>query len=464
MPASFVNLDRNTPMLLPPDLRDWVDEGDLVHFVIEACDRLPLEAFKVNHRGSGNAQMPPHMMLALLVYCYCNGIFSSRKIERATYRDVAVRYLTADNHPDHDTICKFRRENAEAINAAFVDILELARSLGVLKLGKVATDGTHIKANASIDKNVSYKRALEIRQQLESDIDALMQEAEKADCSDQDEQSLPVEIAHRQKLKTKMDQAIQELTKRAEVRHEKAQKEYEAKVKERQEKYEKTGKKARGQNPNPPKSVEEIANESTQQCNLTDPDARLMRKNSRSSFTQSYNCQATVDVEGSYLIVGQHLTQNVSDKNELVPAYHSIPQKLGKPSAMLSDAGYLNAPAITQIQEEMQCEVYCSAYREDAHSERRYDYRPEAQSQRKPREIKDPVLIAMREKLASEEGKAIYKKRASTVETVFGVIKSALGFREFSLRGIDKVTNEWSLVCLSYNLKRLHMLTNASIS
>lgn len=458
MAASFVNLDRNTPMLLPPDLRDWVDDDDLVHFVIEACERLPLEAFRVNHRGSGSAQMPPHMMLALLVYSYCNSIFSSRKIERATYRDVAVRYLTADTHPDHDTICKFRRENKVAISAAFIDILELARSLGLLKLGKVSTDGTHIRANASIDQNVTYDRALEIRQRLQADIAELMAEAEKADTEGQDEQSLPKEIARREALKSKMDQAIAELEKRAAKRREQAQKDYEAKVKARQAQEENNLKKPGGKAPKPPGTTAEMASTSKEQCNLTDPDARIMRKNTRSGYTQSYNCQATVDADGSGLIVGQHLTQSASDANELIPAYRSIPAELGKPTAQLSDAGYLNSQAITHLQEKEHCEIYCSAHREDAHNERCYDYRPPDKSKRKVRELKDPVLIAMRDKLATEEGKAIYKKRASTVETVFGIIKSVMGFRDFRLRGLEKVGVEWELVCLSHNIKRLHTL------
>ncbi|NNF07893.1 MAG: transposase [Candidatus Eisenbacteria bacterium] len=153
MGARFVSVDRDTPMLLPPDLRDWVPEDDLVHFVIEAVERLPLESFRVNHRGTGDKQFPPHMMLALLIYSYANGLFSSRKIERATHRDVAIRYLTAGTHPDHDTICKFRRENFEAFRESFVDVLELARELKLLKLGNVSLDGTHLKANASIDQN-----------------------------------------------------------------------------------------------------------------------------------------------------------------------------------------------------------------------------------------------------------------------------------------------------------------------
>ena len=164
MAARFVSVDRNTPMLLPPDLREWVLEDDLVHFVIEAVDRLPLERFRVNPRGTGAKQFPPHMMLALLIYSYANGLFSSRKIERATHRDVAIRYLTAGTHPDHGTICKFRRDNLEAFRESFVDVLELARELKLLKLGNVSLDGTHLKANASIDQNVSYQRAVEIRE------------------------------------------------------------------------------------------------------------------------------------------------------------------------------------------------------------------------------------------------------------------------------------------------------------
>ena len=460
MAAKFVNIARDTPMLLPPDLRDWVAEDDLVHFVIEATERLPLDYFHVNERGSGSAQMPPHTMLALLLYCYCNGIFSSRKIERATYRDVAVRYLTADTHPYHDTICKFRRENLPAISAAFIDILELARTLGLLKLGKVATDGTHLKANASIDQNVTYKRAQTLREQLEIDIAELMGQAEKADNTEADDQGLPAEISRREILKAKMDQAIAELEKRAAKEQQKKQEDYEKKTKARA----KRKGKSRGPKPKPPGTIEEIAQASNAQSNLTDPDARIMRKNQRASYTQSYNAQATADVEGSYLIVGNHLTQSASDAHELLPGYHSIAPKLGKPTGHLADAGYVNIEAITTLQEKEHCPVYCSVHREDAHNERRYDFRPPTQSERATKPITDPTLLAMRDKLATDEGKAIYKKRASTIETIFGVIKSVLGFRGFSLRGKEKVTGEWELVCLSYNIKRLHTLTQGLVA
>jgi transposase len=222
-------------MLLPVDLRDWVPEDDLVHFVIEATDRLPLSQFKVNERGTGSAQMPPHMMLALLVYCYCNGIFSSRKIERASYRDIAVRYLTGDHHPDHDTIAKFRRENLGAVSAAFVEILMLARTLGMLKLGKVSTDGTHLKANASIDKNLTYARATALREQLQIDIQELLEQAESADRTSSDEQALPEPIARREALQAKMDQAVAELKERAEGERQAQQEDYEKKVAAREQ-------------------------------------------------------------------------------------------------------------------------------------------------------------------------------------------------------------------------------------
>jgi transposase len=455
MPAKFVIVDRNTPMLLPPDLRDWVNEDDLVHFVIEAVERLPLGAFKTNHRGSGHAQLPPHMMLALLIYCYSNGIFSSRKIERATYRDISVRYLTADTHPDHDTICKFRRENLSAISTAFVEILQLAREMGLLKLGKVSTDGTHIKASASMTQNVNYQRANELKVTLQQDIEALLKEAEGADRDDQDEQQLPAQIAHRQKLLSKMDEAIEGLKKRAEAQQEADQRAYEKKKAGREAKAKKTGKKVSGRGPKKPKEVEEIAQESKATHNLTDPDSRVMRKSKHAAYTQSINAQASVDADGSYLIVGQHLSQSSSDANELLPAYQSISKGLGTPTALIADAGYVNIEAIEELL-DTNCEPYVSVSSEHAHNERHYDFRPNQPRPVKP--ISHPTLLQMREKLAHETGKAIYRLRSQTIETVFGIIKEVMGFRAFLLRGLEKMQGEWELVCLAYNCKRLHKI------
>lgn len=456
MPAKFVTVDRDTPMLLPPDLRDWVEDNDLVHFIIEAVDRLPLSAFKVNTRGCGNAQMPPHMMLALLIYCYCNGIFSSRKIERATYRDVAVRFLTADNHPDHDTICTFRRNNLPAISAAFVDILQLAQQMGMLKMGKVSTDGTHIRGNASINQNITYKRAKELRKQLQQDVTELLKKAENVDQQDADDQKLPDEIARREKLISKMETAINELKQRAEIHADQEAKAYQKKLKEREKKEKDSGKKPPGRSPKPPRDAEQIAMESKESCNLTDPDTRVMRKNKNASYTQSINAQASVDADGSYLITGQHLSQSSSDSGELLNAYQAIPEEIGKPTALIGDAGYAKIEAIQHLQNETNCDPYVSVHCEDAHKERSYDYRPESKKSNKS--IKDPTLLSMKEKLETPEGRAIYKLRSQTVETVFGMIKEVMGFRSFRLRGLEKMAGEWNLICLAYNCKRLHTL------
>ena len=460
MAERFVTVDRDTPMLLPPDLRDWIADDDLVHFIIEAVERLPLSSFKTNTRGCGNAQMPPHMMLALLIYCYSNGIFSSRKIERATYRDVAVRFLTADTHPDHDTICTFRRKNLPAVSKAFVEILQLAREMGLLKVGKVSTDGTHIKGSASINKNVTYKRAKEIREALQLDIDDLLKKAENADNNEIDDQKLPDEIARREKLTSKIDQAINGLKKRAQTHAEAEKKEYKKKIAEREKKQKESGKKPPGPPLKVPRDAETIAMESSESFNLTDPDTRVMRKSKTAAYTQSINAQASVDADGSYLIVGQHISQCSSDSNELLPAYDAIAEGVGTPTHLLADAGYLKIEAIKHLEKETNCEVYLSVHREDAHNERSYDYRPEKS---KPKKILiNETLLKMRDKLSSAEGKLIYKLRAQTVETVFGVIKEVIGFRGFRLRGFEKMAGEWELACLAYNCKRIHKLNQMS--
>jgi transposase len=332
-----VNIDRETPMLLPPDLRQWVPEDDMVHFVIEAVKKMSLPSLKVNRRGTGSAQYPPKTMLMLLIYCYANGIFSSRRIERATYRDVAVRYLTADTHPDHDTICTFRRENFEAVSEAFLGVLQLARQMGVLKVGRVSVDGTHIAANASKDRNVRYDRAGQLDEQLQRDIAELMEQAEQADRSDDDDgQKLPDQIARRQSLQEKMQKAREQLEERARQQAEAERAEYERKLAEREQRE----GRSKGPAPKPP----EATPRDDQQVNLTDADSGLMRKSKRSSYTQSYNAQAVVDAQpasegGSMLILGGHVTRCASDANELVPALNDVPASIGRPTAVLADTG-----------------------------------------------------------------------------------------------------------------------------
>jgi transposase len=426
-------------MLLPADLRQWVPEDDLVHFVINAVETMRLPALRVNERGSGSKQYPPRMMLALLVYCYANGLFGSRRIERATYRDVAVRYLTGDTHPDHDTICAFRRENGEAVKQAFAEVVGLARQMGLLKLGTVSVDGTHIKANASKHKSVRYDRAGELQKLLRRDIEELLARAEKADRQEtEDDQKLPQEIARREALLEKMRWAREELEKRAQS--DKKQDQH----------------KDDPQDPSPGGSASVGQPRDSQQINLTDPDSSLMRKSHRDSYEQAYNAQAVVEADGSQLILATDVLATPSDANELPVAWEKVVQSVGPVQRMLADGGYVNAEDIGNVGQKV--DLYVAIARAD-NSYRRYDFRPRKKQAAK--KLVDPRLKAMRKKVTSEEGRRIYRRRAATVEPVFGTIKAALGLRQFLLRGIEKVRIEWDLVCLAYNTRRLWSLSRA---
>jgi transposase len=436
MAERLVNVDRDTPMLLPVDLREWIPQDDLVHFVINAVETMSLPGLSVNARGSGSKQYPPRVMLALVIYCYANGLFASRRIERATYRDLAVRYLTGDTHPDHDTICAFRRENGEAVKQAFLEVLRLAQKMGLLKVGTVSVDGTHIKANASKHKGVRYDRAGELEKLLRKDIEELLARAEKSDTeASADDQKLPQEIARREALLEKMLWARQELEKRA--KSEDVGQEEDGKD---------PGSKTGGASPGRPKD--------SQQINLTDPESALMRKSHHDSYVQAYNAQAVVDAGGSQMILATDVIRTPSDANQLEAALKGVTEIVGPVERMLADGGYVNADAFDQVQEKV--DLYVAITAED-NSYRRYDYRPPKQKPAK--KVTDPRLLAMREKLATKEGKRIYAKRASSVEPVFGIIKSAMGMRQFLLRGIEKVRIEWDLACLAYNVRRLWSLS-----
>ncbi len=452
MSAKFVSVDRNQPLLLPPDLREWVPEDDLVHFVIGAVEGVDVSVFRVNHLGTGSAQYPPHMMLALLIYCYANGIFSSRRIERATWRDIGVRYLTGDTHPDHDTIAKFRRENFDAVSACFVHVLELAQAAGLLKVGTVSVDGTKVKANASINRNVRYDRAGALIEQLECEVAELLQQAEQTDTQDEtDGQQLPEDLAKRERLQAKLEVARAQIEARHKAKADAEQAEYERKVKERKSR---KGQK-RGREPKPP---DETPNPKTQQ-NLTDPDSRLMRKNLRSGFEQSYNAQATVDADGTQLVLAARVTNHSCDKNELVPDIQAIPPSIGTPTHILADTGYLNQHQAAQL-ETQDIDLYIATGKEGRR--RKHDFRPEPKPGKPRPQIRSTWILAMKDKLLTDEGRTRYARRQCTVEPVFGIIKSVLGFRQFHLRGQQKVNGEWQLTTLAYNLKRLHTLTRTA--
>ena len=458
MNPRMVNIDRQTPMLLPPDLRDWVPSDDMVHFVIEAVESMPLSTLAFNRHGSGSEQYPPKMMLSLLIYCYANGIFSSRRIERATWHHLAVRYLTGDTHPDHDTICKFRRENFEAVKQAFVLVLQLARRVGVLKVGTVSIDGTHIKANASKLRTLHYDRALELDQRLEAEIAGLIKKAEQIDQQETDDgQRLPERIAHRTKLREQLQQARATLEAQAKAKAQAERAEYERKLAVYRACKSQRRWGGPQRTPVPPRGEAKPADS----INLTDPDSRLMRKNLGEGCQQCYNAQATVDADGSMLMLAAHVITAPADFGHLETGVQKIDPSLGPVKAALADAGYLKAESIASL-EQQGVDVYVAVTREQNCSARRVDLR---RPQDKPeRMISTPIVQAMRAKLNTKEARKMYRKRAQSVEPVFGIIKSVMGFRQFLLRGLAKVSGEWSLVGLAYNFKRLWRLRQAITS
>jgi transposase len=445
--SNFVDCEREQPFLLPPDLRDWIPEDDLAHFVIEAVERVAIGAFKVNDRGTGSAQYHPRMMLALLIYCYANGLFSSRRIERATYRDLGVRFVAANRHPDHDTIATFRRTNFAAVAESFLQVLLLAKELKLLKLGVVSVDGSKFDANASKHRAVTYQRAGELVDQLRLEIAELLARAEAADGSGEEAcQALPKAIARREALRAQLDAARRRLEVQAKAREKAERADYEAKVAARAQRE----GRAKGKHPKPPQATPGR----DEQSNLSDPDSRLMRKSKHHEYRQAYNAQAVVDAEGSQLILGARISQCASDRNELGANVETIPAAVGRPATALADNGYANGAEVESLAEDG-IEVLVAT--RAAGRRRRHDFRP-AHAEASTKEAKAAWLQAMAAKLASARGRALYQLRQQTVEPVFGIIKAVLGFTRFSLRGQGKVAGEWHLVALAYNCKRLHKL------
>jgi transposase len=446
--TTYVPFDREQPFLLPPDLKDWLPQDDIAHFIVAAVERVRLGAFHSNARAGGKPQYHPRLMLALLVYCYANGIFSSRRIERASYRDVGVRFIAANTHPDHDTIASFRRANRQAFEAAFLQVLLLARESGLLRLGTVSIDGTKIDADASKIRSLRYDRAQALRTKLAADIAALTAKAEAADAEDSDPQALPAEIARRVVLKEKLDAACARLEAEAQAEAAAERPEYENK----KAAYE-ARKARRGRPPKPPDDKPPA----DRQTNLTDPDSQLMRKSKAHEYRQAYNAQAVVCAEGSQLILATNMATTPTDQPTFAATILAMEQTVGLPRTVLADAGYASREAVAEL-EAKNIEPLVAIARTQPH--RPYDFRPPPEP--KPaRRIVEPWRLAMQAKLQTEEGKARYKKRKQTVEPVFGIIKSAMGFTRFHLRSLPKVAAEWLLVTLAYNCRRLHNLRPA---
>ena len=446
--SNFRPINRDTGFLLPPSVDEWLPERHLARFVVEVVDQMDLSTMVKAYRGSGSASYHPAMLLGLLIYGYATKVFSSRAIERATYDSVAFRFIAGNEHPDHDTIATFRKRFLPQIEGLFVEVLKLARAMGVLKLGTVALDGTKLHANASRHSALSYGHAKKIEKQLKREVRQLLKLGEQADAADiPDGMSIPEELERRE---TRLA-AIAEAKRKIEARvQEREQAEYEAKLQARAEQEKKTGRKPGGRPPAPPSG----AVDDKEQINLTDEDSRIMPV-AGGGFDQCYNAQAAV-AAGSMLIVAHDVTQAANDKKQLVPVVEqlkALPKALGRLRQLLADNGYLseanvNACAAAKI------EPLISLGRERHHISWRKRFA------RAPKALPASAtpMQKMAHRLKTPKGKALYALRKQTPEPVFGIIKSVMGFDQFSLRGIDNVKGEWNLVTMSWNIKRMFAL------
>jgi transposase len=465
MSARYVTIDRETPMLFPVDMRDWLPENHLVHFILEAVEQIDRSAFKVNNRGSGDEQYPPEMMLALLIYSYATGTFSSRRIEARTYSDIAALYICAGRaHPDHSVICDFRIRNKEAIREAFTKVLMIARETRKLKkVGGISVDGTKVRANASKHSAVSYKRAGEMIAELDSEVAELMKKAEDADSTPLEEGlTIPGEIARREERKA----ALKEAREAMEMRYKEAKEEEARKKGGRKEgKTRFGGGKGTDKTGKPPEKDSGETPPDKYQYNFTDPESRIMKEGNGKHFEPDYNAQAAVDTEGSILILGGYVTNRGNDKKELVPAVASVEAEVREVKNVAADTGYYSEEAVNEVErvngegKNEGPEVYC-AVGKDSHHKSVKDLEKKKKTGRPAKN--QTAKQKMGRRVKTKKGKKIYKKRKETVEPVFGIIKSVMGFRQFMLRGLKKVNLEWDLVMTAYNFKKLHKLIHGT--
>jgi transposase len=446
--SRFIQFDRNQQYLLPPSVDEWLPEGHLARFVVEVIDQLDLSKLTRHYSGSGSAAYHPAMMLALLVYGYASGTFSSRKIERATYDSVAFRFIAANHHPDHDTLAHFRKTFLVELEELFVQVLTVAHTMKLVKLGQISLDGTKIKANASKHKALSHGYIEKLETQLREEVQALLKKAAEVDQEElADGIDLPAEIARREERLQALSAAKAKIAERVKQRDEQALKDYEVK-RTRREALRAAGKKPRGKEPTAP----ETGPKAKDQINLTDEESRIMP--SADGFIQGYNAQAAVDVD-SMLIIATTLTQDTNDKQQVEPILSELkelPAHLGQPNTLLADNGYFSKDNI-QACVKQKIEPLIALGREAHHLPLEQRLAPDAPEP----ETADP-LVKMAWKLKTQKGRALYGKRKSTVEPVFAIIKQVLGFRQFSLRGLDAVAGEWKLVTLAFNLKRMQVL------
>ena len=451
MSRIFKRADYEQTLNLTIRLGDCLPPDHLARFVVETVAQLDLSALYARYGTRGGTAYAPEILLGLQLYGYATGVFSSRKIERATYESVPFRFIAGNLHPDHDTLANFRQTFLPEIKELFVQVLLLAQQAGVLKLGIISLDGSKVHADASKHNAVSYHHLLKLESQLRSEVEELVARAEQPE---EVPEGLVIseEIVRRKTKLEQLAQAKEVLQARAEERTAAEQAEYEEKLRERDEKERTTGRKPGGRPPKPPVPGPRDGD----QYNFTDPESRIMKNPTNTGFEQDYNAQVAVD-QGSLFIVGYALSNHPNDSQEAEPTLEAIPSSaIGTPQAAALDAGYFG-PATSTACTKRGIDPYIATGRDPHHPSwlQRFAELPEPPSEGASTKVK------MAYKLKTALGKAIYGARKCTVEPVIGIIKEILGFRQFSLRGEPAVAGEWGLVCLAFNLKRFHTLSLA---
>jgi transposase len=451
MTRKFTQPDYTATSNAPISLGEAIPANHLARFVVDIVAQLNMSAIYKRYSTLGGEPIAPEVLLALLFYGYATGKFSSRKIERGTHEDLGFRFVAGGLHPDHDTIAHFRRTFLAELQGLFVQILLMAQLSGVLKVGNLSLDGSKIHADASKSKAVSYGRLQELEKSLREEVARLFELGEHAD---QGEVQLPEglviqdEIAFRKERLENLAKAKTVLEERAKERYKAEKVEYDAKLREREAKAHKRHQKPRGKTPKPP----EQGPDDKDQYNFTDPDSRIMKNGTNDGYDQHYNVQVAV-TQNSMLIVATSLSNHPNDKQEAEPTLDGLPAELGHPNAVAMDNGYFSASNI-EASQRLGIEPFIATGREPHYQSvdvllGNLPSQPLADASPKEK---------MAYKLATKIGKEIYRLRKSTVEPVIGIIKEILGFRQFSLRGLKSVTGEWCLVCLAFNLKRMHSL------
>jgi len=454
MSRTFKTVDYEATLDQTVRLGDCLPPDHLARFIVDVIAQLDLSAIYARYKSRGGAPYAPELLFGLLVYGYATGTFSSRKLERATYESAPFRFIAGNLHPDHDTIASFRKTFLPELQDLFVQVLLLAQEMGVLKLGTISIDGTKLHADASKSKAVSYKRLLQLETHLRAEVAALFALGAQADqASLPDGMVLTHELALREERLARLAEAKIVLEARAKHRDALEQAEYDAKLREREAKEQRSGKPPRGKPPTPPTP----GPRDDDQYNFTDPDSRIMKNSTDKGFNQHYNAQVAVDQE-CLLIVGTSLSNHPNDQAEIVPTVKAIPAALGTPEAAALDMGYFSAGNVRTL-EGLGIEPYIATGREphQLNWEAYFASAPAAPAS------DASAKEQMASKLRTEVGRSIYRLRKCTVEPVIGVIKEVLGFRQFSLRGLGGATGEWVLVCLASNLKRLQVLCQGEL-